>query len=343
MGKRQKANYMAGKLHRPCVIPCRAEDSDATIFGAETAISRQHTPPLRGELEFPENATSWMVTAAGIESTCRDEFYFPSTDELQFGSMDQVLEMRRRILESGIDPRPERVFDGDDRRRIADTLDADHPWARQVCSLIITTCTGRVARGTGWFASPRTIVTAGHNLYFHEHDGWAQVVRVIPARNGRRAPFGSFHVTASDLLTTKGWGRGEIESDYGAIRVPAEYSRRYSSQIGNLGMRVADDNFISDVQANVVGYPVDVLPTGTLWWHGRRLVSSSSPRTLRYNIDTSRGQSGSPVYVKAGNDRDVIGIHNYDFDSFNQATRISTEVFNTITEWIEANEEHEGN
>ena len=305
-------------------------DSDESVFGKDQPIFKSREL-LKGELEFPGRVTESRIRSGGISGEPRDEFLFPSSDELVFGQSSRGLAHRMRLLESGIDPKPERVFDGDDRVRIQNTLDPNFVWARQVCSLIIETSSLRTVRGTGWMAGPRTIVTAGHNLYFHQEGGFAQNVRVIPGRNSRAAPFESFTVSSSRLVVTKGWSeRQEVESDYGAIRIPDDYD---TSRLGFFGMKAASDSELENTQANIAGYPVDVLPFGTLWWHGRRILAPTGPRTFRYNIDTSEGQSGSPVWIKEGDVRLVVGIHNYDFGVFNQATRISQSVLDTIREW----------
>lgn len=302
-------------------------DSHDTVYGEDAPASA--TPiKLKGELEFPNSVNKFMLHAGGDSGIGRDEFLFPSADELLF---DQTGLGRSQTMKLMVNPEPQRVFDNDDRVRITNTLDANMLWARQICSLIITTRTLRTVRGTGWLAGPRTVVTAAHNLYFHREQGFAASIRVIPGRNGLAAPFDSFTVGGSSLVITNGWqARQEVESDYGAIRIPSSYS---TSSIGFFGFKVVTDNELSNSLANISGYPVDVVPFGTQWWHGRRILDGPGASTFRYNIDTSPGDSGAPVWIKEGDARYVVGIHNYDFDTFNQATRITQNVMDSIRRW----------
>ena len=83
---------------------------------------------------------------------------------------------------------PESVRGKDGRVHVANVTRI--PW-RYICQLIITMKDGRKSRCTGWFISPRTVMTAGHCVYSHSAGGWAQSIEVIPGMNGAFQPFGS--------------------------------------------------------------------------------------------------------------------------------------------------------
>ena len=72
----------------------------------------------------------------------------------------------------------EMVFKDDDRRQVADT----HPFPWQsICSLVITAADGSKWVGSGWLASPRMVVTAGHCVYLHGHGGCTAKSKSTPA------------------------------------------------------------------------------------------------------------------------------------------------------------------
>ena len=53
------------------------------------------------------------------------------------------------------------------------------PW-RMIAKLLITVGDGGQYVGTGWFISPRTVMTAGHCVFSNRSGGWAKSIRVHP-------------------------------------------------------------------------------------------------------------------------------------------------------------------
>jgi V8-like Glu-specific endopeptidase len=84
---------------------------------------------------------------------------------------------------------------------------------------------------------------------------------------------------------------------------------------------------------NLAGYPGDK-PPGTLWYGSNRVASVSS-RKVFYDIDTAGGQSGAAVYRIKSGQRTAFGIHAYGGAANNSATRITTPVFQNLTNWKE--------
>lgn len=313
----------------PLGLSCSLESE----FGVEAPKRKQSKKPF-GELEFSCCDMDFIDNVECEHSTVRDELYYPSAGEIAFGNqasaeITQATELNH-LKTVGL----EGIVGDDDRIRVPNTLDANYPWSRKICSLIVTTRAGQRLKGTGWIAGERLVMTAGHNLFLHNRGGWARSVQVIPARNGRHAPFDSFTVTAGKLITTRGWKeRQELSSDVGGIVIPSEYSTQFIPQIGFFAIRALDDATLRRARTNIVGYPVRVYPVGSQWWHGRRVLPELGERTFRYNIDTTVGQSGSPAFVLHNGERFVIGIHNVDVGRFNQAVRVNSEVLEKIREW----------
>lgn len=214
------------------------------------------------------------------------------------------------------------VIGSDDRQQITDTQATPYAW---ICDLLITDAMGREWIGTGWLASPRLVVTAGHCVYLTNQAGWARSITVAPSRDGTDTPY---TFDAIELHSVSGWvNAGQPEYDYGAMILPAEAEYK----LGHFGFGSFADWELDGELVNVVGYPSDK-PEGTMWGSVRAL-DASLPDVLIYDVDTFGGMSGSPVIRWDETDYIVVGIHNYGDILGNRATRITTPVFRNILTW----------
>lgn len=237
----------------------------------------------------------------------------------------------RDIGEASFGPAPaiiETVHGPDDRAQITNT--STYPW-RAHASLEITAADGSRWIGTGWFVSPRTLITAGHVVFIKNsgvpgRDGWVRQIKVMPGRNGASLPYGS--ATSSNFRSVTGWtSNGDQNFDYGAIIIP----NNLGNTVGWFGVGVYSDADLLSTVGNISGYPGDK-PAGTQWYDSRRIASVNS-RKVYYDIDTAGGQSGSAVYRIKNNGRFAFGIHAYGGATTNSGTRIITPVYNNIVSW----------
>lgn len=206
--------------------------------------------------------------------------------------------------------------------------DGTPPW-RMICQLIITMANGARSRGTGWFISPRTVMTAGHCVHSSRNGGWAKKIEVIPGMSGNLQPFGS--ATSTQFHSVGGWvNRHEAANDYACIVLPE--GENLGARTGWFGFAALPDRTLKDLLANNSGYPGDKT-FGTQWYNAGRIVDTE-PQRLAYMFDTAPGQSGSPTwrYDKIKKRRHVIGIHNYG-GCANRSTRINQSVFANMKAW----------
>ncbi len=207
---------------------------------------------------------------------------------------------------------PDRVHSGqiigpDQRQQVNPTT--SFPW-RAVVSLEVDFDFG----ATGGYCSgavvgPTTVLTAGHCVFDPSTvQGWATGVRVIPGRNGASEPFGS--QIASNVLAPTGYiNTGNSALDVGIVVLP---NSTLTSQTGHIRYMGSNGGSLIGTTVNISGYPGEN-PTQQWWEPGpivdRTYNASSDTGIVSYPIDTSPGQSGSPIWVYNGTDRVIVGVH----------------------------------
>jgi glutamyl endopeptidase len=213
----------------------------------------------------------------------------------------------------------------DDRIQITNTT--DYPW-RCICALRITARDGSRWSGTGWFAGPYTVITAGHCVYLHDNGGWARQVEVIPGCNSFDRPYESS--TSTRFRSVGGWINGKQNShDYGAILLPRSYDA--GERIGSFGYVSLDSGAFDNLVVNISGYPGDK-PPFTQWFHAGS-VDSATPTAIIYQMDTAPGGSGGNVFTIKNGQRYAVGIHTNGASTGNSAVRITQSVYDNINSW----------
>ena len=234
------------------------------------------------------------------------------------------------------------VIIGDDDRILQDPTYLPPP--STVAQIRFTKPNGTPGRCTGFLYSPSSLATAGHCVYSNQEEdgtlvqGWNSNFRVYPARNGSSLPF--YHCNSGRPLSVTGWTQdanplfdyGVIQLDECGVDPPGIYA-------GTMGLLVHEFS-LDWVTATIIGYPAEAEPANTQWWHSGQIIESQS-RQLLYEIDTTPGQSGSPVYVTLNSMHQcqnwcALAIHTwgpYGAYELNRGTRITEPVLANYINW----------
>lgn len=216
-----------------------------------------------------------------------------------------------------IDFELKKIIIGDDERSISPI--STFPY-KSICLLEILDKNNESYQGTGFFISPRCVVTAGHCVFFNGK--WAKEIAVLSTIKNKN---GSFEKTSSNnFKSVKGWvSDGDINFDYGAVIL--NDSALYSS----IGAGLKLNNDINENSIVISGYPKDKNKTQ---WMSNGVVQKRSKYRLYYELDTLEGNSGSPILSNSGINSNVIGIHTQG-DNPNYGIRLNQQIIDRIQEW----------
>jgi glutamyl endopeptidase len=193
---------------------------------------------------------------------------------------------------------------------------------RAVAHLTIEAADGTFWRGSAFFASARTLVTAGHNVFIPERSGWVRSIVVAPGRNGHDFPYDE--VTSTKFFTVRGWSDARDPNyDYGAIVLPEPLG----ITLGFFGLH--------EPLNGELGRPVDVSGYADepgRQWFGSGQIRERNDLRLYYDVSTAGGQSGAPVWFNGA--PSAIAVHAYDSGNLNSGVRINPRVHNQIRAWL---------
>lgn len=210
---------------------------------------------------------------------------------------------------------PNSVIGTDERTKVTSTTTYPNS---AICHITIRWKDGASSVGTAWMYYDNIAITAGHCVYSASHGGWASSIEVRPAANGSYSPYGTVYATKLHTAT-KYMDNANWEYDYGVIELSSDIGKS-TGYFGTSWTILS----LKNTQVTITGYPGEYYRE--MWTMGGK-VTKSTTRKVYYSIDTTGGQSGSPVFKS---DNRVIAIHAYGTGSSseNSATRITSGVFN---------------
>lgn len=188
-----------------------------------------------------------------------------------------------------------------------------------ICYIEIEWSDGSTSLGTAFMIYDDLALTAGHCVYSSENGGWATNINVWPGKDGYgfwNNPYGTTESTY--LRTASEWVSTEDEEyDWALI----ELEEPIGNETGWFGIGWSASD-LTGTDVTISGYP------GEHRYYQYKMsdeITRCTTNKLYYDvIDTTGGQSGSPIYT-SGNI--VYGIHCYGYidEPENSGTR--------ITEW----------
>lgn len=209
------------------------------------------------------------------------------------------------------------IIGNDERERITNTKTIPF---RYIAYIRTTWPNGEQTLGTAWLCGPSAMMTSAHCVYNASRGGYARSIRVWPGKNGSVFPFDSYAIKSVHI--TREW---KLTSDQNYDFALMNLKTAIGIKLGYFGVRYAKGaTTYTGKHIAVAGYPGEY--QGQLWKMSGS-VSQSTDSLLYYKIDTTAGQSGSPVYRKDSSEFYAIGIHGYGSSEKNIGVRITRKIF----------------
>jgi glutamyl endopeptidase len=209
------------------------------------------------------------------------------------------------------------VINGPDDR--TEAISTEFPY-KTICQLLIKDKYNKNYFGTGFFISERCIITAGHCVFIDKD--WAKEIKVIPGAIGTYAPYGSS--TSNRFRSVEGWTKDDDRNfDHGAIILSD--NNLYNEVNSYFGYKPLEEKTFIEIS----GYPID---KDGIQYKCDGMVGKLTPYRIYYDLDTLKGNSGSPVFIKNENNKLVVGVHSFG-DFPNYSIRVNQEIINRWSEW----------
>ena len=254
--------------------------------------------------------------------TENEEIVFPTEDLYSVSNGKQSMISYAYTPEENIGEQisPQSVIGGDTRSKVLNP--SVSPYSKIV---FIRTFfpNGYTVRSSGVILGPDLVLTCAHSLYVEDYGGWATKCLVFTDVNGSR-PNDSDGVSTIKMTIPSAWRTsGSSGSDWGYVIT----NTAIGNQKGWMGFGYSPTSY--SVNYTISGYPLNE-PYKTsndnyyMYTASGKISLSSDGNMFDYEIDTSEGQSGSPLYTSG---QIVYGIHVL---GGNHATKISPTLYNYL-------------
>lgn len=203
----------------------------------------------------------------------------------------------------------------DNRHRVLDTTIAP---AKMICRL---TAHNKLL-GTGWFAGPRTVITAAHCVD-STLTGRATTITVIPGCDDKEHPFRELRSTR--VAISERWRLyRDDDYDYAVIHLDAA-ADAVTKKTGWFDLASLDDAHLNGQNVTIPGYPSE---KDRQQWSGTSKITDVTAKYIHYDIDTTPGESGAPIYIPGTHEAPdrVVGIHVRGGPKGNEGIRITEAV-----------------
>ena len=211
---------------------------------------------------------------------------------------------------------------------------------------ITGTYRSRTFEGTGFIVGPDLLLTAGHNVFGdktktyyinnEQHSEWEDnidnpcfpnKIEIFAGANGQtetNAPY-VFYCSVLKVNIDKNYYNncGDFDYDWAIL----ELDRNIGAKTG--GYSLVSNTFCFNESSTIYGYPGD---KDYVMCESPGKILYSNSKQYVHNMDTSEGNSGSPIFINYNNQMYVCGIHTH---WINQNTNGGTIINNLILNIIE--------
>lgn len=180
-------------------------------------------------------------------------------------------------------------------------------------------------RGTGFMVKPNVMLTAGHNIYDHDANKYCDKVYVVD-KNGDLYQVYDAQIAPQFMLDSSDkydWAVAKVAVKPGETGHYMKFKR--------MDERTSPD--VTGKEGEVAGFPAEVRDVDTTDMYtemGKITSYVEAEKLLNYSIDTSGGNSGSPLIYCIDGTPYAIGIHVSGSGSGNTARAIDENISNII-------------
>lgn len=215
-----------------------------------------------------------------------------------------------------------KVFDTDDRTQVGDISKAPY---NAIVRLLIED-KGTSYQGTGFMVKPGVMVTAGHNVYNFTAKKFYDKISALD--NATQTWHQAFNIAIDPLFPKD----NSAPHDWAVVAVAVDPGKTVPC-LSILRMDQSDSPDVTKTTEEIAGFPLYVrdvetenmyTETGTILFHDKDAT------TFQYRIDTSGGNSGSPIILYKDSVPYAIGIHVESDTSYNRGKAIDQAIVNAI-------------
>ncbi|HEY0763748.1 MAG TPA: trypsin-like peptidase domain-containing protein [Pyrinomonadaceae bacterium] len=196
---------------------------------------------------------------------------------------------------------------------------------RNICRIVVRNYDNdQMSIGTGVLVSPYHVLTCGHVIY-PPATPRTSGIEVFPGQNGPDEDVPRFRSNGWAISTF--WRANDCRTageDYGVIRLAAP------TRYGFMPLRPVDPAILTSIAVQLAGYPADREERSRHMYESQGQVNgavdiqhcvngvpkviprpiSATARTIVHTLDTTKAQSGSPLWIDDGtSEKTLIGVH----------------------------------
>ena len=210
------------------------------------------------------------------------------------------------VLSSEFDD-DEKVISLDDRVKVKNTKSAPYKY---VGKLTFKQGNGYY-QATGELIGKKTVLTAAHCAY--GENGLSKSMRFYPAQDGVNNPYGSYEI--AEIHVPEEYKKAvknedylqQARYDYAVLTLKKSMPTNYGYfSLGGDGTSL-DKKGIKNLALAIIGYPGE--KSGMYRHASKSYWFEDNDKIMAYKIDTTGGQSGSPVYRKKNGKYYIIAVH----------------------------------